>query len=285
MPGRAGISKRLSVPVTGRNAGGDVLRVQPGLDRVAVELASATCAGSGSPSATASWSATRSSPVTISVTGCSTCSRVFTSRKKNVAGRGPGRTRPCRHRRSRSPCRRRRLRCPARRVAPRPRRARGLLDHLLVRRWIEHSRSNRWTTWPWESPKICTSMWRGSSTKRSRRRFRSPKAAWASRWAPALRRAGRRGRTTRMPRPPPPIGRLDQQRKTDLFGRLSREASPSAPLSDLKRRAEPGRPHRHQLLGRCLGAHRVDGCGGGPTKVSPAAAQACAKSAFSERKP
>ena len=36
---------------------------------------------SGFPSATRTCSATRSSPVTISVTGCSTCRRVFTSRK------------------------------------------------------------------------------------------------------------------------------------------------------------------------------------------------------------
>ena len=37
--------------------------------------------GSGSPCATSSCSATRSRPVTNSVTGCSTCSRVFISRK------------------------------------------------------------------------------------------------------------------------------------------------------------------------------------------------------------
>jgi hypothetical protein len=34
-----------------------------------------------SPSATRIWSATRSRPFTISVTGCSTCSRAFTSMK------------------------------------------------------------------------------------------------------------------------------------------------------------------------------------------------------------
>ena len=37
--------------------------------------------GSGAPSATAIWAATRSIPVTISVTGCSTWSRAFTSMK------------------------------------------------------------------------------------------------------------------------------------------------------------------------------------------------------------
>ena len=32
------------------------------------------------------------------------------------------------------------------------------------RRWIEHSRSKRWTTLPWVSPKTCTSTCRGRST-------------------------------------------------------------------------------------------------------------------------
>ncbi len=31
------------------------------------------------------------------------------------------------------------------------------------RRWIEHSRSPRWTTLPWWSPRIWNSMWRGAS--------------------------------------------------------------------------------------------------------------------------
>ncbi len=47
---------------------------------------SASCAsGSGSPAATRSCHSTRSRPVTISVTGCSTCSRVFISMKKKRA--------------------------------------------------------------------------------------------------------------------------------------------------------------------------------------------------------
>jgi hypothetical protein len=32
------------------------------------------------------------------------------------------------------------------------------------RRWIEHSRSPRWTTRPLASPKIWISTWRGAST-------------------------------------------------------------------------------------------------------------------------
>ena len=62
---------------------GGILGVEPGLDRV-----SPRGGGSGSrrpPSATCSCSSTRSRPVVASVTGCSTCRRVFISRKKNVA--------------------------------------------------------------------------------------------------------------------------------------------------------------------------------------------------------
>ncbi len=46
-----------------------------------VMVASRTSGGSAAPSATRSWSRTRSSPVTSSVTGCSTWRRVLTSKK------------------------------------------------------------------------------------------------------------------------------------------------------------------------------------------------------------
>ncbi len=47
-----------------------------------------SCAiGSFSPAAMRTCSSTRSMPVTISVTGCSTCRRVFISMKKNSSGR------------------------------------------------------------------------------------------------------------------------------------------------------------------------------------------------------
>ena len=61
-----------------------ILGVDPGLDRMAPcrDLGLGRH-GSGSPAATRSCHSTRSSPVTISVTGCSTWSRVFISMKKN----------------------------------------------------------------------------------------------------------------------------------------------------------------------------------------------------------
>ena len=36
------------------------------------------------------------------------------------------------------------------------------------RRWMEQSRSPRAITFPWASPRSCTSMWRGRSSQRSR---------------------------------------------------------------------------------------------------------------------
>ena len=49
------------------------------------------------------------------------------------------------------------------------------------RRWVEQSRSKRWTTLPWESARIWTSMWRPCSTYFSIRIVSSPNALRASR--------------------------------------------------------------------------------------------------------
>ena len=67
-----------------REAGEGILGAQPRFDGVACEADSACASGSGSPRATRSCHSTRSSPVMASVTGCSTCSRVFISRKWNA---------------------------------------------------------------------------------------------------------------------------------------------------------------------------------------------------------
>ena len=58
-----------------------VLSVEPALDRVSAGDDLLLGQGSGRPAATSSWRRTRSRPVTASVTGCSTWSRVFISRK------------------------------------------------------------------------------------------------------------------------------------------------------------------------------------------------------------
>ena len=84
-------------------------------------------------------------------------------RRLSVSAHRPG-TRPCR-------------RCGSRRGGPgRARRRtawRGCASSMpgdgdssttfWLRRWIEHSRSPRWTTLPWASPRICTSTWRPRS--------------------------------------------------------------------------------------------------------------------------
>ncbi len=72
-------------PGRGQPVAGRVLGVEPGLDRMAAGTRSppprAPRRGRAAPAATRSCNRTRSSPVTASVTGCSTCSRVFISRK------------------------------------------------------------------------------------------------------------------------------------------------------------------------------------------------------------
>ena len=64
-----------------------VLGVEPGLDGVA-DLVGAVRPSSRPPDATWICSRTRSVPVTTSVMGCSTCSRVLTSRKAKNRSRG-----------------------------------------------------------------------------------------------------------------------------------------------------------------------------------------------------
>ena len=74
-----------------------------------------------------------------------------------------------------------------------------------LRRWIEHSRSNRWTTFPCLSPSTWISTWRGLSMNFSMKMRSSPKLDLAS-----ARTAGKpsstswRVQATRMPLPPPP---------------------------------------------------------------------------------
>ena len=66
----------------GQEVGLGVLGADARLDRVAADASAASCvSGSGSPAATRSCHSTRSRPVIASVTGCSTCSRVFISMK------------------------------------------------------------------------------------------------------------------------------------------------------------------------------------------------------------
>ena len=79
---RSGARCATSLPGRRQEALLRVFGIEPRLDRMAVdrELAPAS-SGSGSPAATRICHSTRSSPVIASVTGCSTCRRVFISMK------------------------------------------------------------------------------------------------------------------------------------------------------------------------------------------------------------
>ena len=89
------------------------------------------------------------------------------------------------------------------------------------RRWIEQSRSPRWTPLPWLSNRTWISTCRAPSRSRSRMRRSSWKAACASRRAAAssvVRRSAKR--TVRMPLPPPPAAGLTSNGIADALGRL-----------------------------------------------------------------
>ena len=87
MPGAAGMLKRCSVPVAGTNPAATSSAYSRTSMAWPPMRASRACGGSGSPSAIRSCSSTRSRPVTSSVTGCSTWSLVFISRKQKDPSR------------------------------------------------------------------------------------------------------------------------------------------------------------------------------------------------------
>ena len=74
----------MSGPVEGKNVLGSSAYTRASTACPSSATTSGRIAPSRSPAADRIIAATRSTPVTISVTACSTCSRVFTSRKLNV---------------------------------------------------------------------------------------------------------------------------------------------------------------------------------------------------------
>lgn len=152
------------------------------------------------------------------------------------------------------------------------------------RRWREHSRSPRCTTFPWASARTWISMWRGRSIHRSTSRVSSPNEDRASRRADAISSASSASSRTRcIPLPPPPA---------DGFSRtgipISRaDAASSASVSPLP--DDPGTTGtpaaRTVALARILSPIRAIADAGGPMKTRPASAHACANSAFSARNP
>lgn len=152
------------------------------------------------------------------------------------------------------------------------------------RRWREHSRSPRCTTFPWPSARTWISMWRGRSTHRSTRSVSSPKEARASRRAAAISSvSAEASRTSRIPLPPPPA---DGFSSTGIP--ISRAASAnSASVSPLPEDpGTTGTPAAFTVsLARILSPMSEMASAGGPMKTSPASAHARAKSAFSARNP
>ncbi|MNR21551.1 hypothetical protein D3C85_1384600 [compost metagenome] len=75
-----------------------------------------------------------------------------------------------------------------------------------LRRWIEQSRSNRCTTLPKLSPRICASMCLGLTMHFSRKTSAEPKALVASEITRGNAcSSSSRELQRRMPRPPPPL--------------------------------------------------------------------------------
>ena len=233
------------------------------------------CGSGERPSATVSWSSTRSTPWTSSVTGCSTWRRVFISRKKKRSAGlvveeldGAGAEVVDRRRSGAG----RLVQGGARRVG-----RRGAGDSSTTfwwRRWIEQSRSPSTST-PASWPTTCTSTWRPRSTYGSTKTVPSPNAL--TRLGPGRVHLGaevgeRRGRSAsrgrRRPRTPSPAG----------AGRLPRGFGGS-----LEHRVR--RPCASASWRRTLEPIRSIDSGDGPTQVRPASITARAKSAFSERKP
>ena len=207
--------------------------------------------GSRPPAATRNCSATRSSPVVHSVTGCSTCSRVFISRKKNrplVVGQeldGAGADVADRRRRRPRPPRSSRSRSPAMRSTS----GDGASSMTFwCRRWIEHSRSPIAQTVPCASASTCTSMCRPAARYGSQNTAGSPNADAASDPA-AVDRVGQVGQRAHDPHAAAAAAgrRLDQDRQVG-FG----------DGAGVERRQHRHAGRGHQPLGLDLGAHRRD---------------------------
>ena len=217
--------------------------------------------------------ATRSSPNTASVTGCSTWRRVFISRKCGACRRRRG-TRRCPRPRSRRRGRRVRPARAARRRSSSARPGAGASSMTFWwRRWREQSRVPSAHTVPCASARICTSTCRPPSTYGSTKTSPSPKALAASARA-AVQLGVQVGEFADDAHAAPAAARrgLDQHRQVGLGDRSTGRAA--------------GRRRRHQLLGAGLGRHRLDRLG---RRADPDQARRRARRgrspAFSERKP
>ena len=208
--------------------------------------------------------------MTSSVTGCSTCSRVFISRKQNspcgVQDELDGARADVAERLARGD----RGLATARRAGRRRRPATAHSSTIFWwRRWIEHSRSNRCDDGAVRVAEdldldVARVDRRSARGTRCRRRTPTP----ASRRPLATASASSSGRaTSRMPRPPPPNAALTSTGKPIRRGRGDRGRSPRGRRSTPGQHRHAGR--RHQRLGLELRAHGLDRLGRRPDEGEP----------------
>ena len=146
------------------------------------------------------------------------------------------------------------------------------------RRCTEQSRSKRWMTLPSPSARICTSMWRGSTTACSMKTVGSPKAPSASRMHVSTASRSSLGSSTRlMPRPPPPATALTNSGYGSSFA-ASTSVSRSVPGSTLLRVGTPAA--LAAAIARALLPVSVSTSLVGPMKVMPAFVHASASAGF-----
>ncbi len=233
-----------------------------------------------------SCSRTTSTPVTISLTGCSTWRRALISRKPKrrpllvdeelARGRALVLERADEAHGGAEDLVRERLRAGPARAPPRPASGSGA---------GACSRGGRGgSTAPWRSASTCTSTWRARRTKRSTNSRPSPNACCASAEAAVQAPRSSSGRSTRrMPRPPPPPAALSRIGKP-----TSSATAPPRPPSRPRRSRRPigiprlaGRGARGGLVAAAL---RI-ASGPGPTNAIPASTHASDSSGRSETKP
>ena len=169
-PGPLGQVRPVATPCAGRSAPSEPTRSAATRSSTADPRTAGGSARPRSPRvrpvASASWVRTRSTPVTSSVTGCSTCRRGLTSMKNQRVGSSASRRnstvasprypRPTSSRTAAS--------CRAARTSSGRSGAGATSTTFWKRRWRVQSRSPRWVTPPSPSAATCTSTWRARST-------------------------------------------------------------------------------------------------------------------------
>ena len=251
--------------------------------------AAMTASLNGEPAAIRSCSRTMSTPATSSVTPCSTCSRVLTSRNQKLPSGSWRNSQVAALRRPASRPSRiaRPWRC--RRCASLSPGAGASSTSFWCRRCSEQSRSPRATTAPSASARSWTSMCRAGRISRSRYTDPSPNADAASR-EPLTSAAGRSsGRVTRrMPRPPPPAAALTSNGKpirsavatiAAIWSGRSIGAASRVPGTD----GTSTRAASRRAFSLSPSASIVPDAG--PTKTRPASSTALANAARSARNP